>query len=88
MRSCCRSLVAAATAFGLPAIIVRPTRAADFSFKQFHNQAAGGTLQKNLTAMWDAIKADTNGRVEKFQKKYNWDKRKKASETTEQAASK
>src|SRR2546423_15266063 len=59
-----RSLVAGATAFGLPAIIVRPTRAADFSFKQFHNQAAGGTLQKNLVAMWDAIKAETNGRVE------------------------
>src|SRR5437879_6063651 len=31
---------------------------------------------------------DTTGRVEKFQKKYNWDKRKKAGETTEQAASK
>jgi large subunit ribosomal protein L31 len=26
---------------------------------------------------------DTTGRVEKFQKKYNWDKRKKAEETTE-----
>jgi TRAP-type transport system periplasmic protein len=59
-----RTLVAGATAFGLPAITVRPTRAADFSFKQFHNQAAGGTLQKNLLAMWDAIKAETNGRVE------------------------
>jgi len=31
---------------------------------------------------------DTTGRVEKFQRKYNWDKRKKAGETTEQAASK
>src|SRR5437762_7124206 len=59
-----RSLVAGATAFGLPAIIVRPTLAADYNFKQYHNQAAGGTLQKNLLAMWDAIKAETNGRVE------------------------
>src|SRR5262245_10860201 len=59
-----RSLVAGATALGLPAIIVRPTLAADYSFKQFHNQAASGTLQKNLVAMWDAIKAETNGRVE------------------------
>ena len=31
---------------------------------------------------------DTAGRVEKFQKKYNWDKRKKAGEGAEQAASK
>ena len=59
-----RSLVAGATAFGLPAIIVRPTLAADYNFKQYHNQAAGGTLQKNLLAMWEAIKAETNGRVE------------------------
>ena len=28
---------------------------------------------------------DTTGRVEKFQKKYNWDKRKKAGETSETA---
>ena len=59
-----RSLVAGATALGLPAIIVRPTLAADYNFKQYHNQAAGGTLQKNLLAMWEAIKAETNGRVE------------------------
>src|SRR5438552_10326662 len=59
-----RSLVAGATAFGSAAIIVRPTLAADYNFKQYHNQAASGTLQKNLTAMWDAIRAETNGRVE------------------------
>jgi len=59
-----RSLVAGAAAFGLPAIIVRPTFAADYNFKQYHNQAATGTLQKNLLAMWDTIKAETNGRVE------------------------
>jgi tripartite ATP-independent transporter DctP family solute receptor len=59
-----RSLIAGATAFGTASIIVRPTLAADFSFKQYHNQTATGTLQKNLVAMWDAIKAETNGRVE------------------------
>jgi tripartite ATP-independent transporter DctP family solute receptor len=59
-----RRLVAGAAAFGSAAIIVKPTLAADFSFKQFHNQVATGTLQKNLVAMWDAIRMETNGRVE------------------------
>jgi TRAP-type transport system periplasmic protein len=58
-----RSLIAGATAAG-SAIIVQPTRAADFTFAQYHNQPAGGTLHKNLTAMWDAVRAETNGRVE------------------------
>src|SRR5436309_1341226 len=59
-----RSLVAGATVFGSAAIIVRPTLAADYNFKQYHNQTAAGTLQKNLVAMWDAIRMETNGRVE------------------------
>src|SRR6201994_1743101 len=58
-----RSVLAAAAAMG-PAIIVRPTRAADYTFAQYHNQAASGTLHKNLNAMWQAIAAETNGRVE------------------------
>jgi TRAP-type transport system periplasmic protein len=58
-----RSLIAGATAAG-SAIIVKPTRAADFTFAQYHNQPAGGTLHKNLTAMWDAVRAETHGRVE------------------------
>jgi tripartite ATP-independent transporter DctP family solute receptor len=58
-----RSLVGGAAALGTT-IIVKPTRAADFTFKQYHNQSAGGTLHKNLTAMWDAIRTETNGRVE------------------------
>ncbi|MBV9459707.1 MAG: TRAP transporter substrate-binding protein [Bradyrhizobium sp.] len=58
-----RSVLAGAAAIG-PAIIVRPTRAADYKFAQYHNQAASGTLHKNLNAMWRAIAAETNGRVE------------------------
>src|ERR1700758_4970880 len=58
-----RSLIAGATAAG-SAIIVQTTRAPDFTFAQYHNQPAGGTLHKNLTAMWDAVRAETNGRVE------------------------
>src|ERR1700754_370288 len=58
-----RSVLAGAAAIG-PAIIVRPARAADYKFAQYHNQAASGTLPKNLNAMWQAIAAETNGRVE------------------------
>jgi TRAP-type transport system periplasmic protein len=58
-----RSVLAGVAAIG-PAIIVRPSRAADYKFAQYHNQAASGTLHKNLNAMWQAIAAETNGRVE------------------------
>jgi TRAP-type transport system periplasmic protein len=56
-----RSLIAGA---GAATIIVKSARAADFTFTQYHNQPATGTLHKNLSAMWDAIRAETNGRVE------------------------
>jgi TRAP-type transport system periplasmic protein len=58
-----RSLVAGVGALGTT-IIVKPTLAADYKFAQYHNQAASGTLQKNLVAMWEAIRTETNGRVE------------------------
>jgi tripartite ATP-independent transporter DctP family solute receptor len=56
-----RSVIAGATAVG---IIAKPTRAAEFTFAQYHNQPASGTLHKNLVAMWDAVRAETNGRVD------------------------
>src|ERR1700756_5401373 len=58
-----RFVIAGATAAG-STIIVKPTRAADHKFVQYHNQPAGGTLHKNLVAMWDAVRAEANGRVE------------------------
>jgi TRAP-type transport system periplasmic protein len=58
-----RSMLAGAAAAG-SALIVRPTRAADYKFSQYHNQAATGPLHKNLVAMWEAVRAETNGRVE------------------------
>jgi tripartite ATP-independent transporter DctP family solute receptor len=58
-----RSLLAGAAALG-PALIVRPARAAEYRFAQYHNQAATGTLHKSLVAMWAAVLAETNGRVE------------------------
>jgi tripartite ATP-independent transporter DctP family solute receptor len=58
-----RSLIAGATAVG-STIIAKPARAAEFTFAQYHNQPASGTLHKNLVAMWDAVRSETNGRVE------------------------
>src|SRR4030081_90436 len=58
-----RSLLAGAAAMG-STIIVRPALAANYRFSQYHNQAASGTLHKNLTAMWEAVRNETNGRVE------------------------
>lgn len=46
------------------ALIVRPALAAEYRFSQYHNQAASGTLHNNLVAMWQAVAAETNGRVE------------------------
>src|SRR4030081_1132716 len=58
-----RSLLVGASALG-SAIIVKPALAADYKFVQYHNQTVGGTLHKNLVAMWDAVRSETNGRVE------------------------
>ena len=56
-----RSLIAGATAVG--SSIVHPLQAAEHTFVQYHNQPAGGTLNRNLVAMWDAVRNETNGRV-------------------------
>jgi TRAP-type C4-dicarboxylate transport system substrate-binding protein len=51
-------------AIGVPVgLIVRPAMAADYSFRQFHNQAASSPLHRRLVEMWTAIGAETNGRV-------------------------
>jgi TRAP-type transport system periplasmic protein len=58
-----RALLAGAAATGTT-IIVRRSVAADYKFIQYHNQPEMGTLHQNLVAMWDAIRAESNGRVE------------------------
>jgi tripartite ATP-independent transporter DctP family solute receptor len=58
-----RTLLTAAAATGT-SVIVKPSRAADYKFVQYHNQADISTLHANLVAMWDAIRQETNGRVE------------------------
>jgi tripartite ATP-independent transporter DctP family solute receptor len=59
-----RRSVLTGTAAAGSALIVRPALAAEYSFSQYHNQAASGTLHQNLTAMWQAVAAETNGRVQ------------------------
>ncbi len=45
-------------------ILVKRMQAAEYRFTQYHGQAASSTLHKNLSAMWHAIRAESNGRVE------------------------
>lgn len=59
-----RRVLLTAVAGAGTAILVRSARAAEYTFSQYHNQAASGTLHKNLTAMWDTIRTETGGRVE------------------------
>src|SRR5262245_18844112 len=54
-----RVLIASAVA----GIIVRPAMAADYTFRQFHNQATSSPLHRRLVEMWAAIGAQTGGRV-------------------------
>jgi tripartite ATP-independent transporter DctP family solute receptor len=58
-----RAVLSGAAAVGTT-LIVKPALAAEYRFSQYHNQAASGTLHKNLIAMWRAVAAETNGRVE------------------------
>ena len=58
-----RSFVAATT-LGSLTVFTRSLRAADFNFTQYHNQTATSSLHRRLVEMWDAIRKETNGRVE------------------------
>jgi tripartite ATP-independent transporter DctP family solute receptor len=58
-----RALLTGAAVAGTT-IIIKPVRAADHTFIQYHNQSDASTLHKNLVAMWEAIRRETDGRVE------------------------
>lgn len=45
-------------------LICRAGRAADFSFRQYHNQPVESPLHKRLTEMWAAVGRETGGRVQ------------------------
>jgi TRAP-type transport system periplasmic protein len=63
-RSTRRTVLMAGVALGSFHILSRQSRAADFKFRQFHNQATSSPLDKRLVEMWAAVKIETNGRVE------------------------
>jgi tripartite ATP-independent transporter DctP family solute receptor len=58
-----RAVLAAGGAFVPVSLIVRSTMAADYRFRQFHNQATPSPLHRRLVEMWAAIAAETNGRA-------------------------
>ena len=43
-----RSVLSGAAVMG-STLIIKPLQAAEYRFSQYHNQAASGTLHKNLT---------------------------------------
>ncbi len=45
-------------------LICRKSAAADFSFRQYHNQPVESPLHKRLTEMWAAVNRETGGRVQ------------------------
>ena len=51
---------------GLGSLVVcaRSARAATWTFSQYHNQVAESPLHRQLVAMWDDIRRETDGRVE------------------------
>jgi len=44
-------------------LISRRSQAAEFQLRQFHNQPADSPLHIRLVEMWNAVRAETNGRV-------------------------
>jgi tripartite ATP-independent transporter DctP family solute receptor len=54
----------AGAAIGSVSVFARTLKAADFSFVQYHNQTISSSLHRRLTEMWDAIRAETGGRVD------------------------
>ncbi len=59
-----RAVIGGAAALGSVAIFSRSGLAADYKFRQFHNQALSSPLHKRLVEMWAAVKTETNGRVD------------------------
>jgi len=58
-----RSFIAG-TALGSLTVFARSIRAADFTFRQFHNQPETSSLHRRLVEMWTAVRTETNGRVD------------------------
>jgi TRAP-type C4-dicarboxylate transport system substrate-binding protein len=58
-----RAFVSSATV-GSVVLFSRSLRAADYTFKQYHNQTDDSPLHLRLLEMWTGIRKETGGRVE------------------------
>src|SRR5688500_16511913 len=47
----------------VPASVWAQSRSAEYVFSQYHNQTAESPLHRRLVEMWDAVGAETGGRV-------------------------
>lgn len=60
-----RAVALGSTAFALgAAALPGRARAAEFRYRQFHNQPVDSSLHRALAGLWDAVRTDTNGRLE------------------------
>jgi TRAP-type transport system periplasmic protein len=59
-----RKFTSGLAAAGGMLLISRNARAAEFELRQFHNQQSDSPLHKRLVEMWEAVKTETNGRVQ------------------------
>lgn len=59
-----RKFTSGLVAAGGVLLVSRRARAAEFELRQFHNQPSDSPLHKRLVELWDAVKTETNGRVQ------------------------
>src|SRR5260370_30389080 len=59
-----RSVVATLTADGAPGVVSRVARAQRFKARQYHPQPVTSHLHTYLTKLWDAVRAETDGRLD------------------------
>src|SRR5215471_13313008 len=59
-----RAFLRGAASLGAASVFVRSLRAAEYAFRQFHNQTADSSLHQRLVELWANVLRDTGGRVE------------------------
>ena len=59
-----RRVTLGVAAVGGMLLTTRRAHAVDFPMRQYHNQPTDSPLHKRLVQKWDAVKAETHGRVQ------------------------
>ena len=59
-----RTVVATLTAAGALGVVSRVARAQSFKARQYHPQPVTSHLHIYLTRLWDAVRAETDGRLD------------------------